>query len=85
MHDILTKRPISHEEARECLRRFCGSHFRDGREHARIGIPARPDYDDDLVLSAYIRQQEQKDQATQENPREISATLLQAVIARNSQ
>jgi hypothetical protein len=59
-HDVLTRRPIDHAEARESLHRFCGSHFRDGREVARIGIPARPDYDDDLVLSAYIQQQEER-------------------------
>lgn len=61
MNDILTKRPISHDEAREALQRFVHSHFRDGREVARIGIPARPDYDDDLVLAAYIEQQRAAD------------------------
>jgi hypothetical protein len=57
---ILTKRTISHREARECLGRFINSHFRNHRdgEVARFGIPARPDYDDDLVLAAYIHQQE---------------------------
>lgn len=54
--DVLTKRLISHDEARAALQRFVHSHFRDGREVARIGIPARPDYDDDLVLAAYIEQ-----------------------------
>lgn len=57
----LTKRPISHDEARACLSRFIASHFRDGRECARFGIPARIDYDDDLVLSAYIEQQRARD------------------------
>jgi hypothetical protein len=61
---ILTKRQIGHDEAQACLSRFIASHFRDGREHARFGIPARPDYDDDLVLSAYIEQQRAKDLAT---------------------
>ena len=54
---ILTKRHISHDEAWEAVNRLTNSHFR--REPcARVGIPARPDYDDDLVLMAYIRQQE---------------------------
>jgi len=64
--DFLTKRPIGHDEARECLKRFIASAFRkNGEEHARLGIPARPDYDDDLVLSAYIRQQSLRDPAQQ--------------------
>lgn len=56
--DVLTKRAISHTEAREAMQRLVNSAFRNGSEPARFGIPARPDYDDDLVLSAYIRQQE---------------------------
>lgn len=56
-HDILTKRPIGHEEAREVAHRLINSHFR--REpYARVGIPARPDYDDDLLIMAYIAQRE---------------------------
>jgi hypothetical protein len=54
---ILTKRHVSHAEAREVMGRLVNSHFRQ-EPHARIGIPARPDYDDDLLMSAYIRQQE---------------------------
>jgi len=64
-HDILTKRLISHDEARAALQRFVHSHFRDGREVARFGIPARPDYDDDLVLSAYIKQQEDQPETSE--------------------
>jgi hypothetical protein len=57
---FFTKRPISHEEAYEVARRLTNSHFR--REPcARVSIPARPDYDDDLLLIAYIKQQERKD------------------------
>lgn len=59
--DILTKRQISHDEAREAMQRLINSAFRNGQEHARFGIPARPDYDDDLVLSAYIKQQRERD------------------------
>jgi hypothetical protein len=55
-HDILTKRPISHDEAREIAQRLINSHFRN-EPHARASIPAKPDYDDDLLISAYIEQQ----------------------------
>lgn len=61
---ILTQRPISHDEAREAMQRLVNSHFnnpRDKYEHARMSIPANPDRDDDLVLSAYIEQQRAKD------------------------
>jgi len=60
-HDILTKRPISHDEARESLQRLINSHFNNPGEHGRMSIPANPDRDDDLVLAAYIRQQRAKD------------------------
>lgn len=63
-HDILTKRPISHDEAREAMQRLVNSHFdnpRETHEHGRMSIPANPDRDDDLVLSAYIEQQRAKD------------------------
>lgn len=54
---IYTKRPISHEEAREVAGRLINSHFRK-EPCARVGIPARPDYDDDLLICAYIKQQQ---------------------------
>lgn len=54
--DILTKRPISHDEAYEIAGRLINSHFRK-EPHARASIPAKPDYDDDLLISAYIQQQ----------------------------
>lgn len=60
MDEILTKRPISHVEAREVAQRLINSHFRN-EPHARIGIPRRPDYDDDLLIMAYIRQREAVD------------------------
>lgn len=56
MSDVHTSRKISHEEARESLTRLCNSHF-NREPHARVSIPARPDYDDDLILGAYIKQQ----------------------------
>ena len=59
---ILTKRPISHDEARDAMQRLVNSHFRrTDQECGRFGIPARPDYDDDLVLAAYIEQQRAKE------------------------
>lgn len=38
---------ISHDQAREAAQRLINSHFRE-EPCARIGIPARPGYDDDL-------------------------------------
>jgi hypothetical protein len=58
---ILTKRKISHDEAREALRRFENHFWKKKADGPRIGIPARPDYDDDLVLLAYIDQQAARD------------------------
>lgn len=59
MTDVFTKRAIGHDEARECARRFIDGHFNNpGRERPRASIPARPDYDDDLLLLSYIKQQE---------------------------
>lgn len=61
MTDLYPKRRISHDEATECLRRF-ENHFWKREPGPRISIPARPDDDDDLILHAYIRQQEAKDE-----------------------
>lgn len=57
---ILTKRRISHAEAQEAFKRF-ENLFWKRDPGPRVGIPARPDYDDDLILSAYFRQQEEAD------------------------
>lgn len=51
-----TTRTISHDEAGEIAKRLINSHFRL-EPHARVSIPARPDYDDDLLILAYIEQQ----------------------------
>lgn len=58
--DSITDRAgvVSPAEAREILSRFCASHFRDTREHARISIPADPTRDDDIRMSVFIRQAE---------------------------
>ena len=53
---INTTRTISHDEATESARRLINSHFRQ-EPYARASIPARPDYDDDLIICAYIKQQ----------------------------
>lgn len=53
---IHTTRTITHEEAREIAQRLINSHFHQS-PGARVGIPARPDYDDDLLIHAYIDQQ----------------------------
>ena len=52
-----TTRQVTHEEAREIAKRFIDANFNNPGERPRIGIPARPDYDDDLLLCAYIEQQ----------------------------
>jgi hypothetical protein len=57
-----TKRIIGHDEAREIASRLINSHFHK-EPHARVGIPARPDYDDDLLISTYIKQQRERDAA----------------------
>lgn len=57
-----TKRIIGHDEAREIASRLINSHFHK-EPHARVGIPARPDYDDDLLISTYILQQKERDAA----------------------
>jgi Sec-independent protein translocase protein TatA len=52
-----TTRQVTHEEARQIAKRFIDANFNNPGERPRIGIPARPDYDDDLLLCAYIEQQ----------------------------
>lgn len=64
---VLTKRHIPHDEAKAAAIRLINSHFRNP-DHARVSIPAKPDYDDDLVLLAYIRQQAMYD-ASPRQPR----------------
>ena len=50
---------VTHEEARAIADRFIDGAFdNDAREHPRFSIPARPGYDDDIRLQAYIDQQE---------------------------
>lgn len=51
--------PISSEEAREILERFCASHFEKKSEHARMSIPADPMRDDDLRMAAFIDQRDE--------------------------
>jgi hypothetical protein len=42
------------ERAQESALRLINSHFNQ-KPRARASIPARPDYDDDLILMAYLR------------------------------
>lgn len=60
MSEHFTKRRIGHDEALEAAQRLVNSHFHNP-DHARVSIPARPDYDDDLVLKAYVYQQREKE------------------------
>lgn len=72
--DILTTRPISHDEANAVAQRLVASHFGNtDTEQGRASIPARPDHDDDLLITAYIRQQRAKDEVRQPSPEEASA------------
>lgn len=69
MGDVLTLRAISHDEVKEAVQRLVDGHFRNtGKEHGRMSIPANPDRDDDLVLSAYIKQQSLRIAFTQPGP-----------------
>lgn len=58
-----TKTLITHDQAMEAALRLINAAFRrDGQvlevnERPRFSIPTRPDYDDDVVLCDYIRQQ----------------------------
>lgn len=54
---VLTDRPISHDEAHGCAQRLINSFFHNPNG-AVARVPADKDNDDDLVLMAYIAQQE---------------------------
>ncbi|UEM08026.1 hypothetical protein JL101_035845 (plasmid) [Skermanella rosea] len=55
-----TTREISHQEAREIAHRLiCGAFNRDNNR-PRFTIPANHDRDDDLLMLAYIEQQERR-------------------------
>lgn len=82
--DWETSREITHDEAREIAGRLIASHFRrTDTETARIGIPARPDYDDDLLINAYIKQQARKDAARTKADPEPVALALEAAAAKS--
>src|SRR6185369_2251337 len=49
--------PPSHDEATQIAQRYIDCAFGNKAERPRHSIPARPDYDDDLRLSAYIKHQ----------------------------
>lgn len=48
--------PVTHMEAHDAAQRLINSHFRQ-EPGARVSIPARPDYDDDLRIMRYIEEQ----------------------------
>lgn len=68
-----TTRTISHDEAHEIAQRFIDEHFNQGKERPRIHIPADPDQDDDLLIGAYIYQQ----QAREKRLLEVAEALWQ--------
>ncbi|MCJ2074475.1 hypothetical protein MKK68_02210 [Methylobacterium sp. E-016] len=71
---------MTHDEAREACRRLINSHFRN-EDGARCSIPANPDRDDDLVLSAYIKQRAVADVDGAAGPvRGPYETVCQAVV-----
>ena len=51
----LVSKMTSGDTAHESLSRFIHQHFRTKGERPRASIPARPDYDDDLILGDFIR------------------------------
>lgn len=58
-HDDDDTGPVTPEEARGALSRFCHSHFKTPGEKAHIEIPANPKRDDDIRLGAFIDQAEE--------------------------
>lgn len=63
---------ITHDEADDMVDRFVASHFNNKEEHARISIPARPERDDDLRLTAYVRQQRELERRARELCSEVA-------------
>jgi hypothetical protein len=49
---------VTAAEAQEAIGRFNNSHWDNPGEKARYSIPARPEHDDDIRLSAYVDQAE---------------------------
>lgn len=81
------ERNISHDDARKVAQRLInGSFRRDGEQleydrRPKFSIPARPDYDDDLVISSYIEQQKNHDaqyEAMRKALEEAKAALKQS-------
>ena len=79
---IWTTREIPHAEAREIAQRLINSHF--GQEPcARVGIPARPNYDDDLLIHAYIEQCEGAISSLYRENEELRAAVMAATSSRS--
>ena len=71
---IWTTRLVPHSEAKEIAQRLINSHFHQ-EPCARVGIPARPNYDDDLLILAYIEQQESALKAERARAVELAEAL----------
>lgn len=83
MTDHLTKRPISHGEARHAISRLVAAQFRTpGQTPEWVGIPGRPDLDDDLVLLVYVAQREAADAPPPAAPEDKVPSLLERVRTR---
>jgi hypothetical protein len=52
------ERVITHEEARQAILALVDEHFNNEKRRTQFSIPAQED-DTDVLLMAYIRQQEQ--------------------------
>jgi hypothetical protein len=72
--DYLTQRPIGHDEGRQVAQRLVNSHFHQ-EPQARVTIPARPDCDDDLLITAYIEQRRAAEAAAAERIAELGGML----------
>lgn len=53
--------PVTHDQAQEAANRFVNWWFQNKGKQPRVSIPARPDHDDDLLLTRYICEQREKE------------------------
>lgn len=75
-------KPVTHMEAHEAAQRLINSHFRQ-EPHARVSIPARPDYDDDLRIMRYIEEQEARAHPQADAPAPSLALAHEALRKRH--
>ncbi len=68
--------PVSAAEATEIAQRFIDGHFNNvGKARPIISIPARPEYDSDIRLIAYIKQSDRDLAAAREELAAANATV----------